>query len=202
MIANGSRNTPTPNIDAANAAFWDELCGSAFARALGITDQSLASLERFDRAYLEFYPYLLARVGLADLAGKSVLEVGLGYGTLSQQIAEVAADYTGLDVAAGPVNMVDQRMHMHALPGRAVQGSILDAPFDAEQFDAVVSIGCFHHTGDVQQCIDETYRVLKPGGRARIMVYNRFSYRQWWRWPRQTLASLLDRRSGAGGTDA
>jgi SAM-dependent methyltransferase len=181
--------------DQANAEFWDELCGSTLARALGITDNSLESLERFDRAYLGFYPYLLDRVGLERLAGKNVLEVGLGYGTLSQKLAEVAAGYTGLDVAAGPVNMVNHRLRMLGLPGQAVQGSILAAPLESESQDVVVSIGCFHHTGDVQRCVDETYRLLKPGGLAKIMVYNRFSYRQWLKWPKQSLrAAVRERR--------
>jgi SAM-dependent methyltransferase len=191
--------SPRTNIvltatDRANAEFWDELCGSTMARALGITDRSLESLQRFDRAYLGFYPYLLDRVGLDQMRGKNVLEVGLGYGTLSQQIAMVAAAYTGLDVAAGPVSMVNHRLQMQGLPGRAVQGSMLDAPFAAEEFDVVVSIGCFHHTGDVPRCIDETYRILKPGGDARIMVYNRNSYRQWLLWPREALVAALARR--------
>src|SRR4051812_15579052 len=107
--------TEAAEFDQANAEFWDELCGSAFAQALGITDHTSASLERFDRAYLDFYPYLLDRVGLQDVAGKEVLEVGLGYGTLSQQLAAVAADFTGLDVAAGPVNMVNHRLRMKEL---------------------------------------------------------------------------------------
>src|SRR5262245_31308591 len=92
--------TVTTEFDQANAEFWNELCGSTFARAHGIVDHSLASLERFDEAYFAFYPYLLPRVGLEDLAGKTVLEMGLGYGSLSQKIASVAAGYTGLDIAA------------------------------------------------------------------------------------------------------
>lgn len=187
------------NVDQANAEFWDELCGSTFAQALGITDHSQASLERFDRAYLDFYPYLLPRVGLEQLTDRTVLEVGLGYGTLSQELAAVAANYTGLDVAAGPVDMVNQRLRMYGLPGQAIQGSILDAPLPSESQDAVVSVGCFHHTGDVQRCIDETYRLLKPGGIARIMVYNGLSYRQWLHWPRETLSSAMsDRRTVQG----
>jgi ubiquinone/menaquinone biosynthesis C-methylase UbiE len=184
----------TTAIDQANAEFWNELCGSGLARSLGITEHSPESLERFDQAYLSYYPYLLRRVGLNQIAGRAVLEVGLGYGTLSQQLARVARDYTGLDVAAGPVNMVNQRLDMQRLPGRAVQGSMLDAPFPSESFDAVISIGCFHVTGDIQRCIDETYRVLRPGGIARIMVYNRFSYRQWLKWPKQTLAAAIGGR--------
>src|SRR5206468_2114242 len=36
-------------IDAANAGFWDELCGTNLAREIGLADASPASLERFDR---------------------------------------------------------------------------------------------------------------------------------------------------------
>ena len=39
-------------------------------------------------------------------------------------------------------------------------------------FDGVVSIGCLHHTGDIQGGLDEIHRVLKPNGRALIMLYN------------------------------
>jgi SAM-dependent methyltransferase len=190
-MSEASTVSSAANLDQANAAFWDELCGSTFAQALGITDHTLESLDRFDEAYLDFYPYLLQRVGLENLAGMTVLEVGLGYGTLSQKLAQVAADYSGLDVAAGPVNMVNHRLRMQGLGGRAIQGSILNAPLPSASLDALVSIGCFHHTGDVQRSIDETYRLLKPGGIARIMVYNGLSYRQWLNWPRQTLARVL-----------
>jgi SAM-dependent methyltransferase len=97
------------------------------------------------------------------------------------------AKYAGLDVASGPVQMVNHRLTMFELAGRAVQGSMLQAPFADASQDVVVSVGCFHHTGDVQRCIDETHRVLRPGGIARVMVYNGLSYRQWLGWPRESL---------------
>ena len=40
------------------------------------------------------------------------------------------------------------------------------------------SIGCLHHTGDLAGAIREVGRVLRPGGIATIMVYNRDSLRQ------------------------
>ena len=187
----------SPLIDAANAVFWDELCGSTFARALGIQDQSKASLDRFDRAYLEMYPYLLRHVPVKEMRDQDVLEIGLGYGTLSQQIAQAGARYNGLDIAAGPVRMVNHRFSMAGLAGKAVRGSMLACPFPDESMDRVVSIGCFHHTGDLKRCIDETWRVLRPGGIAHIMVYNLLSYRQWLRWPAITLRAALGRSEAA-----
>jgi SAM-dependent methyltransferase len=177
-------------VDRANAQFWDELCGTTLARQIGIRDHSAESLRRFDRAYLDFYPYLLRRVPVDALRGKHVLEVGLGYGTLGQKIVEAGAHYCGLDIAEAPVRMMNERIRMAGAAGEATQGSMLDCPFADASFDCVVSIGCFHHTGDAQRCIDETWRVLKPGGSAYLMLYNRFSYRQWLGWPLQTLRAL------------
>lgn len=179
------------NFDKANAEFWNELCGSTFAQYLGIRDQSEASLQRFDSAYMALYPYLLERVPQTELAGKRVLEVGLGYGTLGQKIAKAAAAYVGMDIAEMPARMMRHRLAMAGLPGMTVRGSMLECPFPAESFDGFVSIGCFHHTGDVARCIEEAYRILKPGGTAYIMVYNRLSYRQWLQWPRETFEALL-----------
>lgn len=178
-------------IDRANAKFWDELCGTTFARRLGITDHSLESLRRFDQAYLDLYPYLLERVPVGTMGGGRVLEVGLGYGTLGQKIMEAGAEYTGLDVAQGPVDMLNHRARIQGLPGTAVRGSMLQCPLASESMDFVVSVGCFHHTGDVARCFDETWRVLKPGGKAFIMVYNLLSYRQWSKWPVKTLRAAL-----------
>jgi SAM-dependent methyltransferase len=177
-------------LDKENMEFWNELCGSTFAQYVGIRDHGEESLNRFDSAYLGLYPYLLKRVKLQEMAGKRVIEVGLGYGTLGQKIAEADAEYIGMDIAFMPVKMMKHRMVLRGLPGKAIQGSMLACPFENETFDCLVSIGCFHHTGDVKRCIDETHRILKPGGTAFIMVYNRFSYRQWLRWPCSTSSAL------------
>jgi SAM-dependent methyltransferase len=178
------------SLDQRNRTFWNELCGSRFAKDVGITDHCRESLQLFDAKYLEFYPYLLDCVRPGEMAGKRVLEVGLGYGTLGQRLAAAGACYHGLDIADRPVQMMNARLRMIGRDETAVQGNMLHCPFEPEFFDFVVSIGCFHHTGDLQRCIDETYRVLKPGGMAIVMVYNQFSLAQWRKWPLETLRVL------------
>ena len=165
-------------INAGNARFWDELCGSALARQLGIEDATAQSLRRFDEAYLEQYPYLEAYLD-DRLDNRQVLEVGLGYGTLSGCIAARGADLYGLDIAAGPVEMVRHRLRLMGRPAddHVVQGSALDMPFPDATFDRVYSIGCLHHTGDLPRAVSEVHRVLRPGGRAVVMLYNRHSFR-------------------------
>jgi SAM-dependent methyltransferase len=168
-------------VDERNAAFWDELCGSALARSIGVTDHSPESLRRFDEAYMDRYPYLSAQLRPPRQPGERLLEIGLGYGTVSQRLAEAGFDYHGLDIAAGPVEMVRQRLRMLGTPDpeqRVVQGSALDIPHADGTFAHVVTIGCLHHTGDVPRAVAEVHRVLRPGGTAMVMLYNRHSLRQ------------------------
>lgn len=183
--------------DRANADFWDELCGSGLARAHGVTDSSPESLARFDRAYFGFYPYL-PRYAPTDLRGERVLEIGLGYGSLGQLLAERGADYNGLDIAAGPVGMMRERLsHLGIRDGaeRVVCGSALEIPHERESFDRVVAVGSLHHTGDLSRAVGEVERVLRPGGTALVMVYNRRSARRAWLW----LRGVPRRLRGRGG---
>ncbi|MBC9877512.1 class I SAM-dependent methyltransferase [Bradyrhizobium sp. INPA01-394B] len=187
-------------IDDANASFWNELCGSAAARAWGITDSSMESLRRYDDNYFRFYPYLERHVNWGALRGKRVLEIGLGYGSLSQKLAESGADYVGLDIAAGPVTMVNHRLQQSGLAGLAVQGNILSSGFPDNSFDAVVAIGCLHHTGNLKTAIAACRRLLRPGGRLIAMVYYSYSYRQFWVEPRRAIRYWLRELGGYRGT--
>jgi SAM-dependent methyltransferase len=166
-------------VDARNAAFWDELCGTGLAQALGVTSDDPEALHRFDAGYFAMYPYLKQYVDRFPVSGERILEVGLGYGTLGQYITERGGDYYGLDIAEGPVQMVRHRLDMIGKqPEQVIQGSILAAPFDDGFFDIIYSIGCLHHTGDLSRAISEVRRMLRPGGSAVVMLYNKHSFRQ------------------------
>ncbi len=168
-------------IDAKNIEFWDELCSTSLAKALGITDHSAENLNRFDTYYFDMYPYLKKYVDMENLQGSKVLEIGLGYGSLSQLLASKGCDYYGLDIADGPVGMARHRLGLlgiNNLDERIKQGSALDIPFPNDYFDFIFSIGTIHHTGNLPRCIAEAYRVLGKGGKSLIMVYNRLSFRQ------------------------
>jgi SAM-dependent methyltransferase len=165
-------------VDAQNSAFWETLCGWNLAQVAGITGRGEDDLRRFDELYLGFYPYLESYVP-EDFGGRKVLEVGLGYGTLGQLIASRNADYYGADIAEGPVATMRRRLSWLRLPeDHAVQASVLELPFEDATFDYVYSIGCLHHTGDLERSVQEVHRVLVPGGRAVVMLYNRNSLRR------------------------
>ena len=191
-----------PNISAANAEFWDELCGSTRAKLLGVSDSSPASLKKFDDWYFKYYPYLFDHIPFAELRGRDVLEIGLGYGTVSQKLAESGARYQGLDIAAGPVAMANHRLRQAGLPGLAVQGSILAPPFAPESFDVVVTIGCLHHTGDIPAAIARCRALLRPGGYLIVMLYYAYSYKRWLKEPLTTLDYFRRERAGYRGVVA
>ncbi len=182
--------------DVRNAAFWNELCGSALARSLGITDSTPENLRKFDEAYMAMYPYLSRYVTEEDLGGKKVLEIGLGYGTLGQFIAVRGCDYFGLDIADGPVDMMRYRLGLlgREAGGRIQKGSALDIPHANGTFDYVYSIGCLHHTGDLPKAVSELYRVLVPGGKAVVMLYHRYSFRQLAQLPVRYVWEIATRR--------
>jgi ubiquinone/menaquinone biosynthesis C-methylase UbiE len=163
---------PLRSLDAKNEEFWNELCGSALARSIGITERTSESLRKFDEAYLRFYPYLRQYVEAEDLTDRRVLEVGLGYGTLGGLIASRTRYYHGLDLASAPVVMMRNRLGAmrQGYAGNVVQGSALAMPYTDARFDYLYSIGCLHHTGDLPQAISEVHRVLVPGGKAIMMV--------------------------------
>jgi SAM-dependent methyltransferase len=174
-----STRTDVERVEASNAEFWNELCGSTLARSLGIEEITPETLRRFDDAYLAYYPYLASYLD-EPVAGRRVLEIGLGFGTLGQQLAERGAFYHGLDIAERPVAMMQERLRLAGLSGaeRVRRGSALELPYEAGSFDYVWSIGCLHHTGDLPRSVSEVHRVLAPGGRAVVMLYNRHSLRQ------------------------
>jgi SAM-dependent methyltransferase len=63
--------------------------------------------------------------------------------------------------------------------------------FAADTFDLVYSHGVLHHTPDIEAAISEIHRVLKPGGRAKVMLYHRGSYNY-------RVGIRILRRAGAG----
>jgi SAM-dependent methyltransferase len=189
----------TEDLSERNSHFWNELCGSNLAKTLGILDSSVASLKKFDDWYFGLYPYLFDYIPFSGLKDKSVLEVGLGYGTVSQKLAESGANYTGLDIASGPVKMVNHRLNQEQLLGNAICGSILSPPFEPESFDTIIAIGCLHHTGDLQEAINSCWNLLKPGGSLLFMVYYAYSYRRFCQVPTATISYMLKELSGYRG---
>lgn len=134
---------------------------SSFIQYWGINEINAESISKFDNSYLSFYSYLADYVIKENIKNKKVLEIGLGYGTLGNLIVQEGANYYGLDIAQNPVLMMQYRLKILG-KGNMEQiqlGSSLSIPHADESFDYVYSIGCLHHTGNLQQSLSEVYRV-------------------------------------------
>jgi SAM-dependent methyltransferase len=167
-----------------------------------VKDTSIASLKRFDNWYFSFYPYLESHIFSVELRNKDVLEVGLGYGTVSQRLAESGCNYSGLDIASGPVKLVNQRLRQNGLFGHVAQGSILEPPFKEGSFDVIVAIGCLHHAGDLRLALVRCFDLLRKGGTLIVMVYSAYSYRRWKMAFAATLKYWFDERQNYRGVVA
>ena len=183
-----------------NRTFWDEACGTVLAEQMGLPDLTPASLRRFDEAYFDLYPFLLRYLPEQSSRRDRVLEIGLGYGSLSQAMMSRDAEYLGLDIAVGPAGITNLRAGILGKPPCALVADARNLPFETGSFDHVISIGCLHHTGDIARAVREVHRVLRPGGRAVVMIYNALCYKNWILAPMETIRTLLRRQRASGST--
>jgi 2-polyprenyl-3-methyl-5-hydroxy-6-metoxy-1,4-benzoquinol methylase len=121
-------------IDQGNREFWQHVCGTRAAKLQGYDGDDAASIANFDKWFFDYYPYLDQFIPFDRLAGKDVLEIGLGYGSVSQRLARAGARLTGLDIASAPVHWLHHRLASNSLTGKGVQGTTRDMPFEDQSF--------------------------------------------------------------------
>lgn len=138
-------------------------------------------------------PDILEMASAATWQDRDVLDAGCGIATDGIQFARSGARYTGIDFSPTALRHAEARFRMEGVRGRFVQGSISELPFDAESFDLVYSMGVIHHVPEPERAVSEFHRVLRPGGRAIVMIYHRdsFNYRFTIMVVRRALAALL-----------
>lgn len=112
-----------------------------------------------------------------DFAGKQVLEIGCGAGLVSSHIARAGGDLHAVDLTERAIAMTRGRFELSGLRGDIRQMDAEHLAFEDASMDYVVSWGVIHHSGDMAAIMNEIHRVLRPGGKAYIMVYNRRSLR-------------------------
>jgi glycosyltransferase involved in cell wall biosynthesis/ubiquinone/menaquinone biosynthesis C-methylase UbiE len=129
--------------------------------------------------YGEYAPWMPRTMEFAKHAGKDVLEVGGGMGTDLAQFAKHGARVTDVDLSAGHLALAEQNFRLRGLDGRFVHQDAERLPFDDDSFDVVYSNGVIHHTPHTDRVVAEMRRVLRPGGRAIVMVYAENSLHYW-----------------------
>src|SRR5215216_6498576 len=155
-------------------AFWQENpCGTKFADAPPGSRRfyELVEEHRYKKEW-----HIPAAAGFAQSKNLSVLEVGCGLGTDGAQFAKAGAKYTGIDLTNAAVELAKRRFELFDLPGSFRVADAERLHFANNSFDVVYSHGVLHHTPNIAAAVREIHRVLRPGGRAIVMLYHRDSY--------------------------
>jgi len=190
-------------------AFWEaEPCGSVHANAPEGTKDYYDAIERRRN---ELEPFLPEYADFAGAAGKRLLEIGVGIGTDFIRFVRAGAHATGVDLTEHAVALVRGRLELEELDAELRVADAESLPFEDGGFDRVYSWGVLHHTPDTQRAIDEATRVLAPGGRLTVMLYNRHSWVSYGLWlrrallhgkPGQSLEAVLAHNMESEGTKA
>lgn len=113
------------------------------------------------------------RGGRNALAGISVVDVGSGGGLISEPMARLGANVTGLDAAAGNIVIADAHA---ATMGLTVDYRVETAEAVAEngdQFDVVIALEIVEHVADVPIFIEALSALVRPGGLLLMSTLNR-----------------------------
>ena len=108
-----------------------------------------------------------------DLPRMDVLEIGTGSGTHASLLAEHARSFTGIDLTSEAIDITQARFDAFGLRGNLLVMDAERLDFPDESFDFVWSWGVVHHSSNTGAILMEIRRVLRPGGSAVCMVYNR-----------------------------
>jgi ubiquinone/menaquinone biosynthesis C-methylase UbiE len=155
-------------------AFWQaNPCGTKFSDAEPGSRRFYELVE--EHRYTKEW-HIPAAAGFAAANGLKVLEIGCGLGTDGAQFAMAGAEYTGIDLTEAAVDLARRRFELWGLPGEFKVSDAENLDFPSETFDLVYSHGVLHHTPDTPGAVREVHRVLRPGGRAVVMLYHRNSY--------------------------
>ena len=113
-----------------------------------------------------------ARKRVAGGARGDVLEIGIGTGpNLHVYPAGVAVH--GIDVSGPALAIAAERAHRRGRTVTLVEGDAAVLPFPDASFDTVVATFALCSVGDVGLSLREARRVLRPGGRVRLLEHAR-----------------------------
>lgn len=102
----------------------------------------------------------------------NVLEVGCGGGILSEEIAKMGFNTTGIDPSEKSLNTAIKHAKDNLLKIRYEKGTGENIPYQDNSFDVVLCCDVLEHVRDLPKVIAEISRVLKNGG---VFIYDTFN---------------------------
>ena len=151
-------------------AFWDrDPCGTRYM-------DGADGFEAHARARYSLEPYIVEFAGFREARGLRVLEIGTGMGADYLEWLKAGAIATGVDLSSNSLETARRRCELAGFKSDLRVADAEHLEFADATFDIVYSYGVMHHSPDTAACLREAHRVLKPGGKLRVMVYHHPSW--------------------------
>ena len=164
--------------------FWDDAsCGEL----LYLNGTDAEGFRRQSGIRYQLEPFIVPFADFPNSRGKKVLEIGVGLGADHQSFAEGGAILSGIDLTQRAVTLTRNRFQVFGLYSDIQTGDAENLPFPNDTFDIVYSWGVIHHSPDTQKAVHEIFRVLRPGGVCKVMIYHRYSLVGFMLWLRYAL---------------
>ncbi|AKX93945.1 demethylrebeccamycin-D-glucose O-methyltransferase [Moorella thermoacetica] len=101
-------------------------------------------------------------------AGEHILDVGCGTGNFSLELARRGVKVTGIDISDPMLAKARKKAADAGLAIEFLHADAMNLPFGDNTFDKIVSVTALEFAPDLKAVLEESYRVLKPGGRMVI----------------------------------
>jgi len=128
----------------------------------------------YQRVLIPFHDVVLSRAAERALEGgpRTILEVGIGPGYGIAQLSGTGRRVVGVDVSRRMLAMARAQVKKAAGPVSLARATVLQLPFSAGRFDAVVATLVLDVLADqdLSIALGECVRVLSPGGRLVLGV--------------------------------
>lgn len=167
------------DANAANKAWWERAAMTYEDWSSEDREpENKAHFESINRAYLSQNPFLEDYFPRLDLAGKRVLEIGCGMGSAIINLKKSGAEtVTAIDLTEKAAGFAKANLTHFGIEADVRQMDAEQIDFADGSFEFLYSWGVIHHSQNTDKILDHIARVLAPGGRGMIMVYNRNSLR-------------------------
>lgn len=129
---------------------------------------------------LEDYPIMCSWLNIPrNGQGLRLLDIACGQGFFLHAAEQSAPELElhGLDFSRVALDFACKRVSC----SQVVKGSAYELPYDDAHFDYCVNLGSLEHFDRPEKAMEEVRRVLKPTGKAMIIVPNQFYLGSVWR---------------------